>query len=52
VKEFFPFVSLVFPYVSIEDIKNINLSQKKFLKVCIKVKMGEPGGGGEERWEK
>jgi hypothetical protein len=26
---FFPFVSLVFPYVSIEDIENINLSQKK-----------------------
>jgi hypothetical protein len=29
-----------------------SISEKKFLKVCIKVKMGEPGGGGEERWEK
>jgi hypothetical protein len=33
-------------------MENINLSSKKFLSVCSKVKMGEPGGGGEERWEK
>jgi len=28
-KEFFPFVSLVFPYFFIEEVKNINLSKKK-----------------------
>jgi hypothetical protein len=52
VKEFFPYVSLVFPCFSIEEMENINLSSKKFFYVCSKVKMGEPGGGGEERWEK
>jgi hypothetical protein len=51
-KEFFPYVSLVLQYFSIDKRENINLSLEKILIVCGKVKMGEPGGGGEERWEK
>jgi len=34
------------------DSEYKSISEKKFLKIGIKVKMGEPGGGGEERWEK
>jgi hypothetical protein len=29
-----------------------SISEKIIFNVCSKVKMGEPGGGGEERWEK
>jgi len=36
----------------INFLKKEEIIINKFLKVGIKVKMGEPGGGGEERWEK
>jgi hypothetical protein len=39
----------IFLYRRNGEYKSIS---EKNLGVCSKVKMGEPGGGGEERWEK